>query len=143
MLERLEGMFAFALWDARRERLFVARDHFGVKPLHYFRDGGTFVFGSELKAVREHPAVSGAIDADAIGLYLECQYIPSPKTVYRDVRKLEAGHALTIEGGKLAQWRYWLPEYANKLANDEAAAIAATDAELRRSVEAMLVADVP
>src|SRR5438132_569570 len=143
MLEKLRGMFAFALWDAPRERLFVARDHFGVKPLYYAWDGATFVFGSELKAVREHPAVGGAIDLDALGLYLECQYIPSPKTVYLDVRKLDAAHALTIEGGKLETWRYWLPDYSSKLPDDEAAAIAATDAELRRSVESMLVADVP
>jgi len=143
MLGKLRGMFALALWDAERERLFVARDHFGVKPLHYFWDGTTFVFGSELKAVREHPAVGGAIDLDALGLYLECQYIPSPKTVYRDVRKLDAAHALTIERGKLETWRYWLPDYSQKLPDDEAAAIAATDAELRRSVEGMLVADVP
>src|SRR5438067_9078042 len=105
MLEKLRGMFAFALWDAARSRLFVARDHSGVKPLHYSWDGATFVFGSELKAVREHPAVGGALDLDALGLYLECQYIPSPKTVYRDVRKLECAHALTIEGGKLSTWR--------------------------------------
>jgi asparagine synthase (glutamine-hydrolysing) len=143
MLGKLRGMFAFALWDAKRERLFVARDHFGVKPIYYFWDGASFVFGSELKAVREHPAVGGAIDLDALGLYLECQYIPSPKTAYRDVRKLEAAHALTIERGKLETWRYWLPDYSSKLPDDEAAAIEATDAELRRSVESMLVADVP
>jgi asparagine synthase (glutamine-hydrolysing) len=143
MLEHVQGMFAFALWDAQRSRLMVARDHFGVKPLYYFWDGRTFVFGSELKAVREHPGVTGAIDLDALGLYLECQYIPSPKTIYRDVRKLEASHALTIEGGKLQSWRYWAPDYSHKLPDDEDAAIAAADAELRKSVEAMMVADVP
>ena len=143
MLAKLRGMFALALWDAKKERLLVARDHFGVKPLHYYWDGATFVFGSELKAVREHPAVRGDIDLDALGLYLECQYIPSPKTVYRDVRKLEAAHALAIERGELQTWRYWLPDYSSKLPGDEAAAIAATDAELRKSVESMLVADVP
>ena len=143
MLAKLRGMFAFAIWDAKRERLFVARDHFGVKPLNYFWDGATFVFGSELKAVREHPAVGAAIDLDALGLYLECQYIPSPKTIYRDVRKLESAHALTIERGKLESWRYWCPDYSPKLPDDEAAAIEATDRELRNSVESMLVADVP
>jgi asparagine synthase (glutamine-hydrolysing) len=143
MLDRIEGMFAFALWDREAGRLFVARDPFGVKPLHYFWDGKTFVFASELKAVRAHPAVSAELDLDALGLYVECQYIPSPKTVYRDVRKLGAAQALVVEGGKLRLWDYWCPDYSNKFAVDEEEAIRSTEAELRRSVESMLVADVP
>src|SRR5882762_1885313 len=94
MLDHLQGMFTFALWDRAAQRLFIARDHLGVKPLYYHWDGATLVFGSELKAMIEHPAVSREPDLNALGLYLECQYIPSPKAVYRHVRKLEAGHAL-------------------------------------------------
>ncbi len=143
MLEHLQGMFAFALWDRTAKRLFIARDHLGVKPLYYSWDGTTLVFGSELKALLEHPAVSREIDLDALGLYLECQYIPSPLSVYRSVRKLEPGHAMRVEGGKLSLWRYWHPDYTPKLELDDEEATARLDVELRGSVERMLVSDVP
>lgn len=143
MLEHLQGMFAFALWDRRARRLFIGRDHLGVKPLYYHWDGATLVFGSELKALIEHPGVRRELDLDALGLYLECQYIPSPKTVYRGVRKLEPGHAMIVEEGKLSIERYWRPDYFAKLRLDEGEALAQLEAELRRSVESMLVSDVP
>src|SRR5687768_6669117 len=122
MLEHLQGMFAFALWDRRAQRLLIARDHLGVKPLYYHWDGTTLVFGSELKALLPHPAVGRELDLDALGLYLESQFIPSPATVYRNVRKLEPGHRLLLEGGKLSIERYWLPDYSQKLelSEDEA-----------------------
>lgn len=143
MLDHLQGMFAFALWDKPRGSLFIARDHLGVKPLVYHWDGAALVFGSELKAVAAHPAVSRDIDLDALGLYLECQYIPAPKTIYRSVRKLLPGHAMLLQGGELKSWRYWLPDYSHKLQLDEHEAVARLESELRRSVESMLVADVP
>jgi asparagine synthase (glutamine-hydrolysing) len=143
MLERLQGMFAFALWDRRAQRLFLARDHLGVKPLYYHWDGATLVFGSELKALIEHPAVSREIDLDALALYLESQYIPAPRSVYQSVQKLHAGHAMTLERGKLSAWRYWLPDYSRKLELDEGEALARLESELRRSVRSMLVSDVP
>jgi asparagine synthase (glutamine-hydrolysing) len=143
MLEKLEGMFAFALWDRDNQRLFVARDHFGVKPLYYFWDGKTFVFGSELKAVMQHPAVTADLDLDAIGLFIECQYIPSPKTVYRNVHKLNAAHAMVLEKGDVRSWRYWTPDYSKKVDVDERTAVQELETELRNSVSAMLVADVP
>src|SRR5688572_12181407 len=108
MLEHLQGMFAFALWDRGAQRLFLARDHLGVKPLYYHWDGKTLVFGSELKALIEHPGVSREIDLDALALYLEAQYIPAPHSVYRSVRKLQAGHALKLERVELTVWSYWL-----------------------------------
>lgn len=143
MLEHLQGMFAFAIWDRERRRLFVARDHLGVKPLYYAWDGTTLVFASELKALLEHPAVPREVDLEALGLYLESQYVPSPKCIYRAARKLEPGHALVLEEGKLAAWRYWKPDYSAKLELDEAQAAAAVERELRRSVASMLVSDVP
>jgi asparagine synthase (glutamine-hydrolysing) len=143
MLEHLQGMFAFALWDRRAQRLLIARDHLGVKPLYYHWDGATLVFGSELKALLPHPALGRELDLDALGLYLERQFIPSPATVYRNVRKLEPGHRLLVEGGKLSIERYWLPDYSQKLELGEDEALARLEAELRRSVQSMLVADVP
>ena len=143
MLDHLQGMFTFALWERAAQRLFIARDHLGVKPLYYHWDGTTLVFGSELKAMIGHPAVSRELDLDAIGLYLECQYIPSPKSIYRHVRKLEAGQALFVQGRQLSTWRYWRPDYSSKFAFDEAEALMGLEAELRRSVASMLVSDVP
>ncbi len=142
-LAQLEGEFAFAAWDAATETLFAARDHLGVKPLHYFWDGKVFAFASELKALLEHPRVSREIDLDALGLFLECQYIPAPLTIYKHIKKLPAGHALRLVQGELKIWSYWQLNYQHKPAWDEAESLARLDAELRRTVEAMMVADVP
>ncbi|MBC7623941.1 MAG: asparagine synthase (glutamine-hydrolyzing), partial [Aeromicrobium sp.] len=144
-LQRVEGMFAFASFDKVDQTLLVARDHLGVKPLHFVADTAVFAFASELKALTEHPAVSKNISLDALGLFLECQYIPAPLTIYRNVYKLEAGHALrlSVNTGDVAKWQYWSLDYQQKLAVSDDEAIDMLDRELRRSVESMLVADVP
>ncbi len=143
VVTRLRGMFAFALWDAGTRTLFAARDHLGVKPFHYALHDGTFVFGSELKAVLAHPAVATGIDPAALRLYLECQFIPAPHSVFASVRKLQPGQALTFTQGRLAIREYWRPDYRDKLALADDEAVAAVDRELRASVQGMLVADVP
>ena len=142
-LQRLQGMFAFVVWDSREKVLFAARDHLGVKPFHYFWDGSRFAFASELKALVEHPAVKRDIDLDALSLYLEAQYIPAPRTIYRGILKLEAGHALELRDGKLREFAYWNADYSEKPGWDEAEALERLEAELRASVRSMLVADVP
>lgn len=143
MLAELTGMFAFALWDETRQSLLLARDHLGVKPLYYTWNGSRLVFGSELKAITAHPEVSCEVDCNALGLYLEAQFIPAPGSIYRHIHKLEPGHALLLQNGQLEHWCYWQPDYRDKLVLDEAEAIDRLDAELRRSVGSMLVADVP
>ena len=143
MLDRIAGMFAFALWDRARRELFLARDHLGVKPLYYAWHGGALAFGSELKALRPFPGLRHAIDLDALGFYLECQYIPAPRSIYRDIRKLPAGHWLSVRDGKLATGAFWRPGYVPKHAGPESAVVEQLDARLSRSVESMLVADVP
>jgi asparagine synthase (glutamine-hydrolysing) len=143
VVDHLRGMFAFALWDAANATFFAARDHLGVKPLHYAWDGNTFVFGSEMKAVLAHPAVRGEIDPAALKLYLECQFIPAPHCVFRAVRKLPPAHALKLTGRTLTIAPYWRPEYADKLRLSDAEAENALERELLASVESMLVADVP
>ncbi|MFO1311958.1 MAG: asparagine synthase (glutamine-hydrolyzing) [Burkholderiales bacterium] len=143
VVRHLRGMFAFALWDARTGTLFAARDHLGVKPLHYAWDGATFVFGSEQKAVLEHPSVRADIDLAALRLYLECQFIPAPHCVFGGVRKLMPGHAIRLRAGALDIRPYWRPDYAHKLDVAEGDAADALDRELRQSVEGMLIADVP
>ena len=143
VLDLLTGMFAFALWDRRRQELFLARDHLGVKPLYYAWHGGSLAFGSEIKALLPFPGLPRSIDVDALGLYLECQYIPAPHTIYRGIRKLEAGHWLSVREGKFRTGSYWKPSYVPKKRLDTTTALDTFDRELRRSVESMLVSDVP
>ena len=142
-LQRLQGMYALAIWDTKEQALFAARDHLGVKPFHYYWDGALFAFASELKALVAHPDVKREIDLDALSLYLEAQYIPAPRTIYRGILKLEAGHALELRGGKLREFAYWNPDYSKKPGWSEAEALERLEAELRSSVRSMLVADVP
>jgi asparagine synthase (glutamine-hydrolysing) len=142
-LDRLQGMFAFAVWDRDERSLLIARDHLGVKPLYTFWDGTLFAFASELKALIAHPAISREINLDALGLYLECQYIPTPLTIYKHIRKLPAAQALKIRDGRHDEWSYWNPTYSNKAAWSEEESLEQLDVALRKSVESMLVADVP
>jgi asparagine synthase (glutamine-hydrolysing) len=143
LLDRLTGMFAFAIWDIKNQRLFLARDHLGVKPLYYYWDGSLFAFGSELKALLPHPGVRREVDLDAIAVYLECQYIPAPRSIYTHIRKLRPGHYLSFKEKAVTETSYWLPDYSSKpvLATDEAVKL--LDQKLRDSVTSMLVSDVP
>lgn len=143
LLRRLHGMFAFAIWDAPRKRLFLARDQVGVKPLYYSWDGSLFAFGSELKAVLAHPGVKRDLDLEAINLFLECQYIPAPRSIYRDVKKLRPAHGLLLESGRITEIPYWKPDYARKLDCTEAEAVSLVETELRKSVASMLMSEVP
>ena len=143
VVERLQGMFAFAIWDRLTGSLFLARDQLGVKPLHFAWDGQHFVFGSEIKALLASGVVSHDVDLDALGLYLESQFIPGPLTIHRAIRKLAPGEALRIRGGQLESWRYWQPHYRPKADFEESEALAQLEVELRKSVESMMVADVP
>jgi asparagine synthase (glutamine-hydrolysing) len=136
-------MFAFAIWDSRAQRLFLARDHLGVKPLYYSWEHGLFAFASELKALIRHPSVPRDIDLEALNLFLECQYIPAPRSIFQGVRKLLPGRALVLETGQLTESVYWSPDYSRKLKLDDREAIALVDASLKSSVKDMLMADVP
>ena len=144
MLDRLNGMFAFALWDARRRRLFLARDPFGEKPLYWGTFGGKLLFASEPKVLLAHPAVTTGVNPDALRQYLAFDYVPAPLSIYEGVNKLPAAHALTLEDGKVETWRYWDLSYrkpANAPTEDEAAE--RLRGLLADSVRMRLVADVP
>ena len=143
MLEWLTGMFAFALWDRTRQQLFVARDHLGVKPVYYAWHAGSLVFGSEIKALLPFPGLPLAVDREALALYLECQYIPAPYSIYTGIRKLEAGHWLSVRDGVLQTGSFWTPSYVPKHQIDAASAVDTLDKRLKESVESMLVSDVP
>ncbi|WP_078119632.1 XrtA/PEP-CTERM system amidotransferase [Thiosocius teredinicola] len=109
-VNRFRGMFAFALWDRNREQLFLARDRLGIKPLYYsLLPNGELVFGSELKAMKEHPQLSRTIDEHAVEDYFALGYVPEPRSIYRDTYKLRPGHTLLLNRGdaKLVQKAYW------------------------------------
>ena len=143
MLSRLRGMFAFAIWDEKAKRLFVARDHLGVKPVYYYWDGKLFAFASELKALLVHPGVPREIDLEALNLFLECQYIPAPRSIFKRVHKLLPGHALVLENGQFSEFSYWAPDYSRKEILTDEDATDLVGAGLRESVRSMLMADVP
>jgi asparagine synthase (glutamine-hydrolysing) len=96
-LEKFLGMFAFALWDRQQRSLHLVRDRVGIKPLYYGWADGSFIFGSELKALKAHPAFAGRVNRDALALYLRHNYIPAPYSIYEDAFKLEPGHTLTLK----------------------------------------------
>jgi asparagine synthase (glutamine-hydrolysing) len=139
---RLRGMFAIAIWDARQRRLVLARDRFGIKPLYYRHVGGELAFASELRALPR-----GEIDLDALEAFLAFNSIPAPYSIFRDIRKLPAGHLLVWhEDGSVDVDRYARPapeQPANVRDDDEAELLEELRARLRDSVRAHLLADVP
>jgi asparagine synthase (glutamine-hydrolysing) len=111
-VDRLRGMFALAIWDARRQRLFLARDRLGKKPLFYRHDGARLLFGSELKALLQFPGAPREVDPAALDAYLTYQYVPHPECILQGYHKLPPGHWAIYENGRLEVQRYWTPPYA-------------------------------
>ena len=107
LVDRLRGMFAFAVWDARERRLLLARDRVGVKPLYYAVLDDGLVFGSEIKSLLVDPAVPRDWSPEALDAYLALLYVPAPLTIYRAVHKLPPGHVLVAERGQVRVSRYW------------------------------------
>ena len=149
-LHRLDGMFAIALWDRHERRLWLARDRMGEKPLYYGKVGGTVLFASELKALSAHPVWSGLIDPAVIPLFLRYAYVPSPWSIFAGIRKLPAGHYLSIDStGEIAAaqayWSSWneaAAAGARPFAGDIAAAADRLQALIDASVARRMTADV-
>ena len=145
-VERLAGMFAFAIWDDAERRLFLARDRLGKKPLYYWHRDRLFLFASELKALLLHPAVGRSIDWTALHHYLAFGYTPATRSIFDSIQKLPPAHTATLTGGRLTQRRYWqLPRVqtsAGEAVTIEESA-AAVRAELRAAVRRRLESDVP
>lgn len=140
----LRGMFAIAIWDDRSERLLLARDRAGEKPLLYARTGAGVVFASELKALLAHPDISGELNPRAVRLYLALQYVPGPDTILRDVAKLPAGHMLIVERGDVRVEQYWdAPPSTEAHFRSWQGAVEELRALLEDAVSAQLHADVP
>ena len=114
-VKRFRGMFAFAIWDEKKQELFIARDRVGKKPFYYFHDHNRFVFGSEIKAILEFPDIDKSIDLTALSDYFSLLYVPAPKTIFQSVKKLPAGHYAIISDGSIKVQSYWdIPFYPDE-----------------------------
>ncbi len=147
-VKRLNGMFAFAVCDLRSSipSLFVARDHFGVKPFYYFHDGQRFAFASEIKALLQIPEIEAELDPESLHQYLTFLWVPDPKTMFRRILKLPAGHYATLRKGELKLTQYWdltFPAANQTYGRSEDDLADEVRERLRRSVEAQMISDVP
>ena len=143
LLNRINGMFAFAIWDDTEKKLFLARDRIGKKPLHYAIFNNTFIFGSELKALYVHPGVKKEIDALSLRKYLCLQYIPAPDTIFKGIKKLLPGYAMEYKNGSIRTFKYWDLNFGNKLKKNESEIQEELFHILENSVRRRLISDVP
>ena len=111
MLNKLRGMFSFAIWDKKEQTLFCARDFFGIKPFYYYEKDGLLLFGSEIKSFLQHPKFEKKLNRSQLELYLTFQYSPGENTFFEGVKKLLPAHCLTWKDGKVSIRRYWQPEF--------------------------------
>jgi asparagine synthase (glutamine-hydrolysing) len=142
-VERLDGMFALALWDGPRRRLFIARDRLGKKPLHYRIDRDGLAFASEAKAFLAEPGFSREVDLQAVSHYLSLQYVPAPLSAFKGVTKLPPAHTLVVEDGQVSVRRYWRLSYVPQLELSDAEAEAGLTERFRAAVRQRLISDVP
>jgi asparagine synthase (glutamine-hydrolysing) len=146
-LDRLDGMFALAIWDARRRRLVLARDRVGKKPLYYAERPNFFAFASEIKALLRHPAVDTEMNVSAVPAFFLYGYVPNPATMYRGIVQVPPGHVLVVEAdGSTTVKEYWdlpLPRVGTRRPPSEAEAAATVRELVTKAVERRLVSDVP
>ncbi|MEP7169996.1 MAG: asparagine synthase (glutamine-hydrolyzing) [Bacteroidota bacterium] len=143
LFDKINGMFAFAIYDFRSNELLIARDRMGKKPLYYGVFNNTLIFGSELKAVLQHPLVSKEINLDALNEYLTFEYIPTPHTIFKKINKLEASHYLVFKNGKVSSNEpYWKINFTeNKISFPDA--LLKFDSLLDYATSSRLMSDVP
>lgn len=141
-VERFQGMFGFALWDARSNRLVLGRDRLGIKPLYYAWDGSHLVFGSEIKAILASGLVAREVDLQALYHYIGYEFVPAPATMFRGIRKLPAGHLLVLDGQQLDVRPYWDVSYEPADLSEEEQ-VSGIRRLLQEAVTKRLMSDVP
>jgi asparagine synthase (glutamine-hydrolysing) len=142
-VQRLNGMFDFALWDARRRRLLIGRDRLGVKPLYIHQDSVRLAFSTEAKALLELPGASATLDREAVAGYLHLGYVAAPRSIFAGICKLPPATLLSVEDGQVRQWRYWrLPPTTDRDVS-EAEWVRRVRARMEASVHMQMVSDVP
>ncbi|MCX6738916.1 MAG: asparagine synthetase B, partial [Candidatus Parcubacteria bacterium] len=139
--EKMHGMFALALYDKKNERLILARDRMGKKPLYWFFLNGTFAFASEMKSLLQHPIFKKDIDLFALNKYLLYEHIPTPQTIFKYAKKLEPGQYLVYEKGEIRKEKYWKPDFMESDISFEEALVS-LDKGIDSSVKERMVSDV-
>ncbi len=142
-VEKLRGMFALAIWDARRGRLFLARDRLGQKPLFYRLDERGIIFASEIKGILADRLVPRRLNALALDRYLTYQYVPHPLSMFDGISKLPPAHTATWQDGSLTMRRYWTPEFSREVPGTEAGYVEKTRALLEEATRMRMMSDVP
>lgn len=144
-LEKLDGMFAFALWDKNSKSLLLVRDRLGEKPLHYYPSAAGLVFASELKSLLRHPVVPREVDLHSLNKYLTYEYVPAPRTIYKGVYKVQPGHFVLYRNGQVKEERYWDVPMAGVSVGykREEEYVEELRYLLREAVQSRLVSDVP
>jgi asparagine synthase (glutamine-hydrolysing) len=142
-VEKLRGMFAFAIWDERRQVLFAARDRIGIKPFYYYQDAQCFAFASEIKSLLEVPEIPREIETQALGEFLRRRYVIAPNTMLRGIHKLEPGHSILVNTEGVRIRKYWDVPLTEPREISEVEAIEETGALLGECVRMHLVSDVP
>lgn len=140
---KLRGMFAFAIWDESHQSVFLARDRVGKKPLNYALVDGGLIFCSEIDPLSRHPAVSREMDFEALELFLQCQYIPAPWTIYKQIRKLPPGHHAVLDRSGFRVEKYWEIDYRAKIEVTEEAALDGLEEKITEAVRLRMISDVP
>jgi asparagine synthase (glutamine-hydrolysing) len=142
-VEKLNGMFAFAIWDQKQQKLLLARDRIGQKPLFYFSNEKKFLFGSEIKAILAADDVPRRVNLAAVHHYLTLRFIPAPLTMFEGIEKLPAGHILTYRNGKANIKRYWDLDFNNKITESEPQYLQRLENQLLATVDSHMISDVP
>jgi asparagine synthase (glutamine-hydrolysing) len=143
-LDHLIGMFAIALWDKRRQELFLARDRLGIKPLYYVGSGGAFLFASEFKAILQCRSFQPELNLAAVHEYLALRYVPGPGGMFRELRKLPAAHYAVVRNGRMDLRRYWTPEICGgPLPGSEEECLEGYAERFERSVRRRMISEVP
>ncbi len=142
LVVRLRGMYAFAIWDTKKKRLFVARDIFGIKPLYYAQMNGTLMFASEIKAFMEHPKFDKIFNEDALGNYLSFQFVPTNETFFKGVFCLQPGHYFTYENGEMKTTRYFEPDFTGDNRKTFEEVVDDVEKVMKESVEKHKISDV-
>ena len=140
---RLNGMFDFALWDARRRRLLIGRDRLGVKPLYVMQDGERLAFATEAKALLALPGVNAELNRSAVASYLHLGYVAAPDCIFKGIRKLPPATLLSVENGQVREWRYWRLSPRINQSLSERDWIEQVRTQLEESVRMQMVSDVP
>ena len=142
-VEKLRGMFAFAIWDANKQRLFLARDRLGIKPLYYYHDQNSLVFASEIKAILASGCLQPEVNINALDAYLTLGYVPAPETLFKNIHKLLPGHIICTENGRVVVKQYWDFSDISPQAISESQCCERIRELLHECVQMRLMSDVP